>query len=116
MGLPTVSAQHQKELAQANEIVRRTAALLRAAHAAGAEFILEHPADRGALASPIFLLRRHAPIWITPDIVALKADTAAFSVSAVCPWGCVPEIHDAVNVAGPHSSTAKTIEFALLAP
>eukprot|EP00965_Chrysotila_dentata_P189144 6173167-Pleurochrysis_carterae.AAC.4 len=55
MGLPAIPAQHQRELAQSNEIVRRTTALLRAAHTAGAEFILdEHPAGRGALASPIF--------------------------------------------------------------
>eukprot|EP00965_Chrysotila_dentata_P162021 5350279-Pleurochrysis_carterae.AAC.1 len=77
MGLPTVPAQHQRELQQANEIVRRTANLLRAAYTAGAEFVLEQPADRGALASPIFLHKRHAPIWLTPDIIALKADAAA---------------------------------------
>eukprot|EP00965_Chrysotila_dentata_P042570 1411977-Pleurochrysis_carterae.AAC.1 len=68
MGLPHVPPGHRRELDQANEIVRRTARLLKTAHAAGAEFILEHPADRGALASPIFLDARHAPIWIMPDI------------------------------------------------
>eukprot|EP00965_Chrysotila_dentata_P006627 216606-Pleurochrysis_carterae.AAC.1 len=63
MGLPDVPPVHRRELDQANEIVRRTTNLLRAAHAAGAEYILEHPADCGALASPIFLDRRHAPLW-----------------------------------------------------
>eukprot|EP00965_Chrysotila_dentata_P001705 56914-Pleurochrysis_carterae.AAC.1 len=51
--------------------------LLRSAHAAGAEFILEHPADRGALSSSIFLHKRHAPVWLMPDIQALKADCSA---------------------------------------
>eukprot|EP00965_Chrysotila_dentata_P158118 5223892-Pleurochrysis_carterae.AAC.1 len=77
MGLPDVPEIHKRELLQANEIVRRTASLLQAAHAAGAEYILEHPADRGALASPIFLNARHAPLWVMPDIVALKSDTHA---------------------------------------
>eukprot|EP00965_Chrysotila_dentata_P102448 3381911-Pleurochrysis_carterae.AAC.1 len=77
MGLPNVPSVHRRELEQANEIVRRTANLLRAAHDAGAEYILEHPADRGALASPFFLDRRHAPPWVMPDVVALKSDTSA---------------------------------------
>eukprot|EP00965_Chrysotila_dentata_P216655 6189503-Pleurochrysis_carterae.AAC.3 len=77
MGLPNVPSVHQRELQQANEIVLRTANLLRTAHAAGAEYILEHPADRGALASPIFLNTRHAPIWVMPGIIALKSDTSA---------------------------------------
>eukprot|EP00965_Chrysotila_dentata_P000554 18135-Pleurochrysis_carterae.AAC.1 len=77
MGLPDVPSQHARELAQANEIVRRTAQLLRAAHSSGAEYILEHPADRGALSSPIFLHKRHAPIWIVPEVQALRADTDA---------------------------------------
>eukprot|EP00965_Chrysotila_dentata_P075324 2487411-Pleurochrysis_carterae.AAC.1 len=63
MGLPDVPEIHQRELLQANEIVRRTASLSQTAHAAGAEYILEHPADRGAFTSPIFLDARHAPVW-----------------------------------------------------
>eukprot|EP00965_Chrysotila_dentata_P083830 2766935-Pleurochrysis_carterae.AAC.1 len=55
LGLPNVPPQHERELSQSNEIVRRTASLLRTAHTAGTEFVLEHPADRGALSSPIFL-------------------------------------------------------------
>eukprot|EP00965_Chrysotila_dentata_P181134 5979538-Pleurochrysis_carterae.AAC.1 len=77
MGLSDVPEIHKRELLKANEIVRRTASLLKTAHAAGAEYILEHPADRGALASPIFLEARHAPIWIMPDNIALKSDTHA---------------------------------------
>eukprot|EP00965_Chrysotila_dentata_P090888 2999377-Pleurochrysis_carterae.AAC.1 len=74
MGLPNVAVDHARELAQSNELVRRTVSLLRAAHGSGAEYVLEHPVDRGALAPPIFLHKRHAPIWLTPDVVALKAD------------------------------------------
>eukprot|EP00965_Chrysotila_dentata_P068255 2256888-Pleurochrysis_carterae.AAC.2 len=92
MGLPTVPAKHQREHTQANEIVRRTAALLRAAHTAGAEFVLEHPADRGALASPISLNKRHAPLWLTADIIALKADTAAsYFTFAQCALGATSQ-------------------------
>eukprot|EP00965_Chrysotila_dentata_P048189 1598343-Pleurochrysis_carterae.AAC.1 len=73
--LPNVPPQHARELSQSNEIVRRS--LVRAAHTAEAEFVLEHPADRGALSSPILLHRDHAPIWLLPDILALKADTGS---------------------------------------
>eukprot|EP00965_Chrysotila_dentata_P022037 729794-Pleurochrysis_carterae.AAC.1 len=74
MGLPDAAHSHARKLAQANELVRCTASLLRAAHSSGAEYVLEHLADRGALASPIFLHKRHAPIWLTSDVTALKAD------------------------------------------
>eukprot|EP00965_Chrysotila_dentata_P087630 2893008-Pleurochrysis_carterae.AAC.1 len=47
MGLADVPPSHRRELEQANLLVERTAALLRAARDAGAEYILEHPADRG---------------------------------------------------------------------
>eukprot|EP00965_Chrysotila_dentata_P160052 5285139-Pleurochrysis_carterae.AAC.1 len=77
MGLPNVPSHHARELAESNEIVRRTAKLQRTAHDAGAEFILEHPADHRALYSYIFLNRRHAPIWLMPAIAALEADTDA---------------------------------------
>eukprot|EP00965_Chrysotila_dentata_P016720 554611-Pleurochrysis_carterae.AAC.1 len=77
LGLPHVPPEHARELTESNEIIRRTAALLRATHDAGGEFILEHPADRGARNSPIYLHGRHAPLWLMPSVVALKADTDA---------------------------------------
>eukprot|EP00965_Chrysotila_dentata_P182994 6042889-Pleurochrysis_carterae.AAC.1 len=80
MGLPDVPPAHARELAESNEIIRRTAALLRAAHNAGAEFILEHPADRGARASPIYLHGQQAPLWLMPNIAALKTDSEAIIV------------------------------------
>eukprot|EP00965_Chrysotila_dentata_P084176 2779111-Pleurochrysis_carterae.AAC.1 len=81
LGLPEVPAHHARELVQANELLRRTAQLLRAANSAGAEFILEHAADRGALSSPLYLHKRHAPIWLMPDVQALRADCSATLIS-----------------------------------
>eukprot|EP00965_Chrysotila_dentata_P129261 4272894-Pleurochrysis_carterae.AAC.1 len=48
LGLANVDPDNVRELHDANELVRRTTALLRAARDSGAEYILEHPADRGA--------------------------------------------------------------------
>eukprot|EP00965_Chrysotila_dentata_P033646 1120312-Pleurochrysis_carterae.AAC.1 len=62
-------------------MVRRTAQLVRTSSAACAEFILEHPADRGALSSQLFLHKRHAPIWPMPDIQALRTDCSASLIS-----------------------------------
>eukprot|EP00965_Chrysotila_dentata_P045510 1511743-Pleurochrysis_carterae.AAC.1 len=63
MRLPDAPNHHARELSESNELVRRTVRLLRAARDAGAEYILEHPADRGATDSPIFVHKRHAPLW-----------------------------------------------------
>eukprot|EP00965_Chrysotila_dentata_P234142 6200005-Pleurochrysis_carterae.AAC.2 len=70
MGLPDVPPTHQRELQQANLLVERTASLLRAGRDAGSEYLLEHPADRGHIASPLFLHARHAPIWILPSSIS----------------------------------------------
>eukprot|EP00965_Chrysotila_dentata_P255122 6212109-Pleurochrysis_carterae.AAC.1 len=59
-GLSNVPAAHQRELLQANILVERTASLLRAGRDAGSEYLLEHPADRGHVAtSRSRLLRTH---------------------------------------------------------
>eukprot|EP00965_Chrysotila_dentata_P185867 6136268-Pleurochrysis_carterae.AAC.1 len=63
MGLPNVPPAHRKELREANELVRRTATILTAARDAGADYILEHPADRGQPRSPLFLDQAHASLW-----------------------------------------------------
>eukprot|EP00965_Chrysotila_dentata_P026553 879686-Pleurochrysis_carterae.AAC.2 len=60
-GLPGVPPAHQRELQQANVLVERTASLLRAGRDAGSEYLLEHPADRGHVASPLFMHARHGP-------------------------------------------------------
>eukprot|EP00965_Chrysotila_dentata_P183898 6072083-Pleurochrysis_carterae.AAC.1 len=75
MGLPDVPDRHARELNDANELVRRTVRLLRAARESGAEYILEHPADRGAIDSPMH--KRHAPLWLMPTVRALNTDHQA---------------------------------------
>eukprot|EP00965_Chrysotila_dentata_P183943 6073434-Pleurochrysis_carterae.AAC.1 len=64
LGLPSVPNAHRRELHRANEIVRRTCLILRAVHASGGGYILEHPADRGCLSSSYYLHADHAPIWL----------------------------------------------------
>ena len=51
-GLPNVPTKHLRELRQANAIVARMTALLTAAFAAGTQYIIENPADRGDPAHP----------------------------------------------------------------
>eukprot|EP00965_Chrysotila_dentata_P092279 3046282-Pleurochrysis_carterae.AAC.1 len=73
MGLANVPPSHRRELEQANLLVERTTALLHAARDAGAEFILEHPADRGHISSPLYLHARHGPLWTVPTVAELGA-------------------------------------------
>eukprot|EP00965_Chrysotila_dentata_P030523 1016077-Pleurochrysis_carterae.AAC.1 len=73
MGLADVPPSHRRELDQANLLVERTATLLRAARDTGAEYILEHPADRGHISSPLYLHKRHGPLWAVPIIADLRA-------------------------------------------
>jgi transposase InsO family protein len=80
-GLDVIPPGHNRELTQSNELIRRTCLLLRAAKAAGSDYIIEHPADRGAVSSPIFLHERHAPLWILPSVAALTAEHAAGSIT-----------------------------------
>eukprot|EP00965_Chrysotila_dentata_P017219 571434-Pleurochrysis_carterae.AAC.3 len=102
IGLSDVPPRHARELAQANELVRRTAQLLRMAHAAVAEFMLEHPADHGALSSPLFLHKRHAPIWLMPDVTALKADcSASFITFPQCALGAPTQKYTRLLVSPP---------------
>eukprot|EP00965_Chrysotila_dentata_P175847 5804622-Pleurochrysis_carterae.AAC.1 len=55
MGLTDVPPPHQRKLEQANLLVDRTVSILRAARDAGAEYLLEHPADRGHISSPLYM-------------------------------------------------------------
>ena len=59
LGLPDVPKGHATELAKANRIVKRTVALLLAAHSAGSEFCVENPVDRGDITSDHFIDERH---------------------------------------------------------
>eukprot|EP00965_Chrysotila_dentata_P070412 2326835-Pleurochrysis_carterae.AAC.1 len=73
MGLPDIPPPHRPELEQANLLVNRTVALLRAARDAGAEYLLEHPADRGHISSPLYMHKRHGPLWLVPAVSDLRA-------------------------------------------
>ena len=57
-GLPNVTAKHLRELRQANAVVARMTALLTAAFAAGTQYVIENPADRGDPAASTTLPRR----------------------------------------------------------
>eukprot|EP00965_Chrysotila_dentata_P031067 1035136-Pleurochrysis_carterae.AAC.1 len=39
--------------------------------------MLEHPADRCAISSPLFVHERHAPLWMLPSATALSAEHSA---------------------------------------
>ena len=89
LGIKEVPAQHQRELRRANEITRRTAVLLTAAFRAGAQFILENPADRGDKENELlYQVEEHGPIWLDPHVQALRGSCGAESVTfAQCMFG-----------------------------
>ena len=76
----------------ANTISIRTAALLTAAHLVGTQWILENPADRGDPdLSHLWLHEDHGPLWLMPEIRALRracgASMATFPMCAFsAPW------------------------------
>ena len=73
IGAANCDAKHRRELRKANELVRRTCTLLRAAVDAGSEIAMENPADRGDPKQPdLFMNPQHAPIWIMPDVLSLE--------------------------------------------
>lgn len=72
-GLEPPPPGHEHELRVANQIVDRTCDLLELAAAAGADFAMEQPADRGDPLSPhTFLAADHAPLWLHPRVRALQ--------------------------------------------
>ena len=89
LGIKEVPAQHRRELRRANEITRRTAVLLTAAFRAGAQFILENPADRGDKENELlYQVEEHGPIWLDPHVQALRNSCGAESVTfAQCMFG-----------------------------
>ena len=89
LGVKDVPAGHQRELRRANEITRRTAVLLTAAHRAGAQFVLENPADRGDKENLLlYQVAEHGPIWHDPHVRALQGACGAESVTfAQCMFG-----------------------------
>ena len=69
----------ERYLAKHNALADWTAALARIAYDAGAEFLIENPADRGDESSAAYWarMRDHAPLWLQPAMVALAEATGA---------------------------------------
>ena len=78
-GLQPTPGGWERFLAKHNELAEWTAKLAQMAYDAGAEFMIENPADRGDEASAAFWarMRDHAPLWVQPVMTALMAATGA---------------------------------------
>ena len=75
-------AKNRSEVRKSNELVSRTINILRAAHNAGSEFGIESPVDHGDTHQPeLFVDADHAPLWVVPEIIALKADTECATIT-----------------------------------
>eukprot|EP00965_Chrysotila_dentata_P229200 6197044-Pleurochrysis_carterae.AAC.1 len=74
-----------RELKQTNKLERRTASLLRGARDSGAKYVLNHPADRGAFHSPLYLHKRHAPLWLFSDVTEPLRFTDSCSLAVTAP-------------------------------
>eukprot|EP00965_Chrysotila_dentata_P229372 6197156-Pleurochrysis_carterae.AAC.5 len=89
MGSPMCRrSTHLYKLSQANELVRCTANLLRAARDAGSKYVLENPDDRGHLTSPLYLHASHGPLWRMPaEIDLCKRNSCAVVTFPQCALG-----------------------------
>lgn len=81
-------AGHQRELNQANEIIRRTCLLLTGAHDRGMHITIENPADRSEPSSPLFVHGNHGSLWRTSWVSQLLRHASARTVTfALCSLG-----------------------------
>ena len=82
-GLPGLSEQDQRIIDDSNELVRRTVVLARAAHEAGASFIIENPATRSDPKTDLYrwIWRSHASLWCHPVIMRLMDEPWANMVT-----------------------------------
>ena len=94
-GLPDVPAKHRKELLMANSIVARTVMLLAAAQLVGTQWAIENPADRGDPAKHrLWLHDQHGPLWLMPEVIALKKTCLASSATfPMCSFGAPWQKH-----------------------
>ena len=89
-GLPDdlLPASHRRELSRANELIRRTCMLLRAAHEVGTHFTIENPADRSSADSLLFVHSNHGSLWRTSWVSKLLEYASARTVTfAMCSLG-----------------------------
>ena len=62
-----------REVKEANELIRRMCTLLHIAYAAGSEFLIENPIDRGDPSRKVaYFNAQHGPLWLMPEIVTLS--------------------------------------------
>ena len=81
LGLPSLSPHRQQQVKQANRVIARTFAILTAGFQAGSEFIIENPPDRSKENSPLYLHRRHCPLWHLPDVIQFRKATGSEMIS-----------------------------------
>ena len=89
-GLSNAPPEWRAYLTKHNELARWSAELIGAAHAAGAAWALENPADRGDKRSAAWWPKfaDHAPIWLNAHIAAaLEAADATTRTFAQCSFG-----------------------------
>ena len=88
-GLPGLTSLQKREVDNANQLVERSAALARAVAAAGGDVLFENPCDRGSTDDEDSTVRdryrmrwrMHAPLWLHPTMVALRADLGLRAVT-----------------------------------
>ena len=89
-GLANAPPEWRAYLNKHNRLARWTAELIGAAHAAGAAWALENPADRGDRLSPAWWPKYsdHAPIWLNAHVAAaIAAAGATKRTFAQCSFG-----------------------------
>ena len=89
-GLASAPPEWRAYLNKHNRLARWTAELIGAAHAAGAAWALENPADRGDRLSPAWWPKYsdHAPIWLNAHVAAaIAAAGATKRTFAQCSFG-----------------------------
>ena len=75
-GITGLTVNGQRQLQEANTLVRRTCALIAAGQTVGTQYAIENPSDRGdPLDSDVFLHEQHGPLWLMPAVRALQRVT-----------------------------------------
>jgi hypothetical protein len=95
LGLQNTPSEWARYLGKHNELAQFTADLVAAAHAAGASWVIENPADRGDRRSPAFWEKHadHAPLWLQPAVATAIAGAAGArkATFAQCAFGATTQ-------------------------
>lgn len=108
LGAPSLPKRWRNYVNKHNRLVDASIQLARAAHSAGATFIIENPVDRGQPGSHLFEQRfsEHAPLWLLPTVQSLQKDTSAIIVSfPQCYFNGKFQKWTSLMAAGPRAST-----------